>query len=160
MPIHWVVMGVSACGKSSFAQAAAQARGWGFLEGDDFHSPTARARMAAGQPLSDAERGPWVQDMARALQMAQTPALLSASMLRRRHREQLRLAVPGLRFAHLQLPVAAALARASSRAHFFPPALIESQFASLEPTEGEADVLALDALLPMDELLRQWAAKA
>lgn len=153
-------MGVSACGKSSFAQAAAQARGWAFLEGDDFHSPASRARMAAGQPLSDAERGPWVQDLVRALQAAQTPALLSASMLRRCHREQLRLAVPGLRFAHLQLPMAAALARASSRAHFFPPALIESQFASLEPTGEESDVLALDALLPLDELLRQWTAEA
>lgn len=116
--------------------------------------------MSAGQPLSDAERGPWVESLAQALQSAKTPALLSASMLRRCHREHLRAAVPGLRFAHLQLPLQAALSRAAARSHFFPTALIESQFASLESTDGENDVLALDALLPLDELLRQWTVAA
>ena len=55
-----VVMGVSGCGKSGLGAALANAQGWPFLEGDSLHSPANIARMQAGQPLTDADRAPWL----------------------------------------------------------------------------------------------------
>lgn len=149
-----VVMGVAGCGKSSLAAAWALEAGWAFIEGDALHSAAARARMAAGQPLTEAIRRPWLGRIAAALQAAQGPALASASLLRRAHRDQLRVALPGLRIAHLRLSPELALARCAARtSHFFPASLVASQFATLEPTAGETDVLELDASEPLPQLL-------
>jgi gluconokinase len=149
-----VIMGVAGCGKSSLASAWALAAGWAFVEGDALHSAAARARMAASQPLTEAIRRPWLGRIAVALQAAPGPALASASLLRRAHRDQLRAALPGLRIAHLCLSPELALARCAARpGHFFPASLVASQFATLEPTVGEADVLELDASEPLPKLL-------
>lgn len=149
-----VIMGVAGCGKSSLAAAWALETGWTFVEGDALHSAAARARMAAGQPLSEAIRQPWLGRIAAALQAAPGPALAAASLLRRAHRNRLRAALPGLRIAHLRLSLELALARCAARsAHFFPPTLVASQFATLEPTAGETDVLELDASEPLPQLL-------
>lgn len=157
-PPRWVVMGVAGCGKSSLAQAWAVQRGWFCLEGDALHSPAARARMAAGLPLDERFRGPWLRRLAAAMAAVaaeQGPVVAAASLLRRRHRETLRAALPGLRFVHLQLPQAEAEARCAARAgHFFPPGLVASQYATLEGTEDEPDVIALDARRPLPALLR------
>lgn len=149
-----LIMGVAACGKSSLASAWAAQRGWQFIEADGLHSPTARARMAAGLPLTEAIRRPWLGRLASALQQAPGPAVAAASLLRRAHRDRLRAALPGLRIAHLQLSPALAQARCAARpGHFFPASLVDSQFATLESTAGEPDVLALDASEPLAQLL-------
>lgn len=151
-----IVMGVAGCGKSSLASAWAARCGWQFIEADRLHSPAARARMAAGQPLTEAMRRPWLGRVATALQAAPGPAVAAASLLRRAHRDRLRSALPGLRIAHLQLSPALARARCTARAgHFFPASLVDSQFASLESTAGEPDVLALDAAEPLALLLER-----
>ena len=106
-----VVMGVAGCGKSSLAQAWAAQRGWCFIEGDALHSAAARARMAAGRALDERHRRPWLARLARAMAAAPGPVVATASLLRRRHRQQLRVALPGLAFVHLQLPLAVAVAR-------------------------------------------------
>ena len=155
-----VVMGVAGCGKSSLAQAWAAQSGWCFVEGDALHSPAARARMAAGRALDERHRGPWLARLARAMAAAPGPTVAAASLLRRRHRERLRGALPGLHFVHLQLPQAVAEARCTARpGHFFPPALVASQFASLEATDDEADVLALDGREPLPRLLQALATR-
>lgn len=149
-----VVMGVAGCGKSSLAAAWAARRGWAWVEGDALHSAAALARMRAGLPLDERHRRPWLHRVATALQAA-APAVGAASLLRRRHREQLRAALPGLRIVHLQLPQALAEARCAARpGHFFPAHLVASQFAALEPPEGEPGVLSLDARQPLSRLLR------
>ncbi len=155
-----VVMGVAGCGKSSLAQAWAAQRGWCFIEGDALHSAAARARMAAGQALDERHRGPWLKRLARAMAAVPGPVVATASLLRRRHRQQLRAALPGLAFVHLQLRQAVAEARCAARpGHFFPAALVASQFASLEPTETEPDVLGLDAQAPVDALVHRMALR-
>ncbi|OLI70112.1 AAA family ATPase, partial [Xanthomonas oryzae] len=60
-PLAIVVMGVSGSGKTTIAQALAAHYGFRFLDADDYHSVAARAQMAAGQPLTDAMRLPWVE---------------------------------------------------------------------------------------------------
>ena len=147
-------MGVAGCGKSSLASAWAREAGWLFIEGDALHSSAARRRMAAGLSLTESIRRPWLGRIAAALQAAPGPALAAASLLRRAHRERLRAMLPGLRIAHLCLSPELALERIAARpGHFFPPSLLASQFATLEATAGESDVLRLDASEPLPQLL-------
>lgn len=150
---HLVVMGVAGCGKSAVAARAAAALELPLIEGDDFHSPEAVAKMSAGQPLDDADRAGWLARLGAELAARPGGAVLSCSALKRAYRDRLRAAVPGLRFAFLQLGREAALARVQNRpGHFFPAALMDNQFATLEPPLQEAGVLVLDATAPLDQL--------
>lgn len=154
-PIHLVVMGVSGCGKSTLAGALARSLGLPLIEGDDFHPPANRAKMAEGTPLTDADRDGWLAALGTQLQAAPAGAVMSCSALKRAYRERLRAACPGLRFAFLHLSREAAVQRVAARAaeHFFPDHLVASQFATLEPPVGEPGVLALDATRPLAELV-------
>jgi gluconokinase len=155
-----VIMGVAGCGKSSLGAAVARAEGLVLIEGDDFHSPANRDKMARGVALTDADRAGWLDALALQLQAHPAGAVLSCSALRRAYRERLRAAVPGLRFAFLDLNREAALARVAARAgtHFFSPQLVDSQFATLETPVGEAGVLRLDALQTQATLQTQVSA--
>lgn len=148
-----VMMGVSGCGKSSLGEAVARALGWTLIEGDDFHPPANVAKMRAGIPLQDEDRAGWLATLGRQLQAHRGGAVLTCSALKRRYREQLRAAAPGLGFVHLVLDREAAHGRVAGRdAHLFPPSLVASQFEALEPPEGEPGVLSVDALQPLDQL--------
>jgi gluconokinase len=158
--MHLVVMGVAGCGKSAVAGRAAAALGLPLIEGDDFHSPASVAKMSAGQPLTDADRAGWLARLGEELAARPAGAVLACSALKRRYRDGLRAAAPGLRFAFLQLDRDTALARVQGRsAHFFPAALIDNQFATLEPPLSEPGVLVLDATAPradIDARLHAW----
>jgi gluconokinase len=146
-------MGVAGCGKSAVGARAAARLGLPLIEGDDFHLPESVAQMRAGQPLTDADRAAWLDRLAAELAAHPAGAVLTCSALKRAYRDRLRAASPGLRFAFLQLTPEVALARAQSRAgHFFPAALIDSQFATLEPPLGEPGVQVLDATASLGEL--------
>lgn len=157
-PSSLVIMGVAGCGKSTLAAAVAcqLARPW--IEGDAFHSEASRRKMAAGQPLTDEDRRDWLAQLAEQLQ--RVPALvLTCSALKRRYREQLREASPGLRIAFLDIERDAARQRVAGRGgHFFAAALIDSQFDTLESPVGEPGVLRLDAQRPLAELTADVAA--
>jgi len=141
-------MGVSGCGKSRIGAALAAALGLPLIEGDEFHSAANRALMRDGVPLTDADRADWLDQLGRQLRRHGGGAVLTCSALKRRYREQLRHAAPGLRFVWLDLGADQAQARVAQRAdHFFPPALVATQFNALEPPLGEAGVLQVDALL-------------
>jgi gluconokinase len=146
-----VVMGVSGCGKSSLAAEVAQRLRWPLIEGDVFHPEANRVKMAAGLALTDEDRAAWLETLGRELSQHASGAVLTCSALKRSYRDALRVAVPGLRFAWLDLDQAAALSRVSQRGadHFFPPELVSNQFHTLEPPTCEADVLRLDALQPV-----------
>jgi gluconokinase len=62
-----VLMGVSGSGKTTVGEALAQALGWPFRDADDFHPPQNIAKMASGEPLTDADRWPWLDAMAAAM---------------------------------------------------------------------------------------------
>lgn len=144
-----VVMGVSGCGKSHVGALVAQALGLPLVEGDEFHSEANRELMRSGVALTDADRAGWLDTLALQLQGRPAGAVLTCSALKVSYRDRLRTAVPGLRFAWLELDPPSALARVSHRgAHFFPAGLVATQFEALEPPVGEPDVLRLDALQP------------
>src|SRR5690606_19646411 len=146
-----VVMGVSGSGKTTVARALAEVWPGVFLDADDFHSDEARARMAGGQPLTDAMRQPWVERIATELQRrvaAGERVSLAFSGLRRRHRDMLREAGLPMRFLFLQGDRALIAARMQARSdHYMPVSLLDSQFATLEAPSGEPDVhaIAIDA---------------
>lgn len=155
-----VVMGVSGCGKSSLAAAVAQAEGLPLVEGDHFHPPANLHKMRNGIALTDADREDWLATLAGQLQAHADGVVLTCSALKRRYRDQLRAAAPGLRFAFLELGRDEALARVAGRgsAHFFSASLVDNQFATLEPPTGEPGVLRLDATLPLAQLQQQVGA--
>lgn len=155
-----VVMGVAGCGKSSLGQQAAAALGLPLLEGDDFHPEANVAKMRAGVPLSDEDRAVWLDTLAAQLASRPDGVVLTCSSLKRRYRDRLRAAAPGLRFVFLQLSREQARERVAARpGHVFPVSLVDSQFEALEDPCAEPGVLALDAMRPLPELVdavAQW----
>lgn len=132
---HLVFMGVSGSGKTTAALAVKERLGWEFAEGDDFHSEESVAKMAAGHPLTDADRMPWLGRLAtwtREHDAAGRPTLMSCSALRRIYRDVLRTGGEHTCFVHLTGDKGLLLERMSAREHFMPPSLLESQLDTLE----------------------------
>jgi gluconokinase len=162
-----VVFGASATGKSTLGESLADAAGWPFVEGDDFHPESNRALMAAGIPLGDEERKPWLDALARSMSMhvqAGASAVYACSALKRRYRAALLaygITAQAVRFVYLHAPRAVLEERlARRRGHFFPVSLLDSQLDDLEPP-GDAEpapTLTVDATRPVDALVAQTLA--
>ncbi|HKU95543.1 MAG TPA: gluconokinase [Vineibacter sp.] len=157
-----VVMGVSGCGKSTIGPKLAAALDGDYAEGDAFHPPANVAKMKSGQPLDDADRKPWLEAMAAAISRwsrQARPTVLSCSALKRAYRDILRTGSPELRFVHLAGDKALIAARLAARTdHFMPRALLDSQFATLEPPGiDEAVTVSIDQ--PPDAIVAEAAAR-
>lgn len=155
-PLHVVVMGVSGCGKSTVGLGLAARLGLRFVEGDSLHPPRNVALMASGSPLTDADRADWLAALACELRQAATEGhglVVSCSALKRRYREVLRGAAPGLRLVHLQGSLAVLRQRMDQRrGHYMPPSLLDSQLATLEPPGADESALALDIDRPAEQI--------
>lgn len=154
-----VVIGAAGSGKTTLAHALAARYGLDFLDADDFHSTGAKAQMAAGAPLTDAQRDPWVAALADELRMRASQgrsSVLAFSGLRAAHRQRLRDSGVPLQFVFLQAAPSVIAARLTARRdHFMPPHLLPSQFAALQCPDGEPDVIAIDANRPFPQVLAQ-----
>jgi carbohydrate kinase (thermoresistant glucokinase family) len=146
-----VLMGVCGCGKTRVGEALAAELGWRFFDADDFHPPANVAKMAAGQPLDDADRWPWLNRIASemgALDARGESAVLACSALKARYRDRLRLA-GDVRFVHLEGDRATIAERIGGRAHrYMPASLLDSQFEALEVP---ADAIPVDIRLSVAE---------
>lgn len=152
-----VVMGVSGSGKTTLGQAIAVRLDLPFIDGDDLHPPANVAKMTAGTPLDDADRWPWLDRIGTTLaDGAAHPAgvVIACSALRRAYRDRIRGAAGAdLRFVFLRADEAEMVARLKARPnHYMPPALVHSQFATLEAPDPfvEVDVLMQPAAGPVD----------
>ena len=147
-PCSWVVMGVSGCGKSAVGQLLAARLGLPYAEGDDDHPAANVAKMAAGLPLDDDDRRAWLLLLQRRLRAAREAGhglVVSCSALKRAYRDVLRAGDPGVAFAHLDGSRELIGARMGARqGHFMPPALLDSQFRTLEPLQADERGLVLD----------------
>jgi gluconokinase len=141
-----VVMGVSGCGKSTVGGELARRLAVPFADADDFHPPANRATMAAGRPLDDADRAPWLDAVAGWIAgHGESGAVVSCSALRRRYRDRLRQAGPELFFLHLDgAPDLIAARLAARHGHFMPPALLLSQIRTLEPLAPDESGATVD----------------
>lgn len=162
-PLAIVVMGVSGSGKTTIAQALAAHYGYRFLDADDYHSVATRAQMAAGQPLTDAMRLPWVELLAATLRdcvQAGESVVLAFSGLRGTHRQLLRRSGIPIRFVFLHAAPHVIAARLSARAgHFMPASLLDSQLQTLELPLDEADVVSVDVDATVAEVVQDAIAQ-
>jgi gluconokinase len=155
-----VVMGVSGSGKSTVGGALADHLGLEYADADDFHPPANIAKMASGQPLTDDDRGPWLDAVATWLAGHEAGGVASCSALRRRYRDRLRTTAPAALFLHLAGPPEAVAERVARREdHFMPASLLRSQYDTLEPLGPDETGLTLPLDHPVDRLVTdavQW----
>jgi len=152
-----VVMGVAGCGKSSVGQELASALGCAFIEGDQHHPAANIAKMSAGIPLTDADREGWLAVLAGFIAAAdhqRRTLVVACSALKRRYRDRLRGDSERVVFLHLQGSKALIASRMGGRtAHFMPTALIDSQFADLEPPGPDETALTYEIVLSAGEIV-------
>jgi gluconokinase len=162
-PRQLVVMGVSGSGKSSVGRQLAQALGHAFIEGDELHPPGNVARMAAGTPLTDADRAGWLAEIGHRLGQARDADLglvVSCSALKRSYRDGLRSVCPGLVLIHLQGSADLLRRRLQARSgHYMPPSLLDSQLATLEPPAADEAAITLDVRPPTAQVVAAALAK-
>jgi gluconokinase len=152
-----VVMGVSGSGKTTVGAALAQRLRVPFADADDFHPAANIAKMSAGIPLTDDDRQPWLTTIGAWLaDHTATGGVASCSALKRAYRDVLTQAAPSVFFVHLHGDPDVIAARVAGRpGHFMPTALVESQFATLEPLESDEPGAVLDVAQPVDDLVTQ-----
>jgi gluconokinase len=163
--VQLVVMGVSGSGKSTLAALLASRTGCVLAEGDGFHTAASIARMAAGCPLDDTLRAPWLVAIASWLTERSARgecAVVSCSALTRAYRDVLRAAGADVRMVHLAGPYELVAQRlAARRGHFMPAELLASQYATLEPLAADEPGITVDlAGTPQqiaDEVLHTFA---
>jgi len=149
-----VVMGVAGSGKSTIGRALADEAGAEFLEGDKFHPEANIAKMSRGEPLTDADRWPWLDRLAGELARARAAGrsvVLASSALKRSYRDRLRRGAPDLRLVYLKGDKAVIADRLRARKnHFMPPGLLDSQFAALEEPGLEESPIVIDVTPPLE----------
>jgi carbohydrate kinase (thermoresistant glucokinase family) len=150
-----VVAGVSGSGKSTVGALLAGRLGWPFTDADALHPAANIAKMRAGHPLSDADRRPWLAAVAARMDeyaAAGESAVLACSALKQSYREELLAGRPGARMVFLHASRDMLEARLRARhGHFFPAALLDSQFADLESPQPAERILVLESTLPPDQ---------
>ena len=146
-------MGVTGSGKTTVARAVAADFGWDFADADDLHPAANIAKMSAGVALTDEDRWPWLDAVGEWL-AGRDGGVIACSALRRVYRDRLREAAPGTVFIHLAAQQSVLTERVALRleaeGHFAGPALLATQFATLEPLGfdepgGTVDVSDTDA---------------
>ena len=156
-----VVMGVSGSGKSTVGAAVAQRLRVPFADADDFHPAENIAKMAAGVPLDDDDRHPWLEIIGQWLATHTDGGVISCSALKKKYRDQLRNHCPDVEFLHLHGTVEVIAARQASRpGHFMPASLLQSQFDTLEPLENDERGTVVDVDQDIDSIVETYISLA
>jgi gluconokinase len=140
-----LVIGVAGSGKSTVGPLLAHRLGWRYVDADDLHPPGNRAKMHAGQPLADTDRWPWLARVADLLDRS-PGTVLACSALRRSYRGFLLEGRPWLRMVYLKADRTLVASRLAARTgHFFPAALVDSQYQALQEPGPDEDALTVAA---------------
>lgn len=150
-----LVAGPSGTGKTTLGRSLAERLGWAFEDADAFHSLEARAKMASGGGLTDADRAPWLDRLASLIEERASggpPTVLACSALTSRYREM--LLTPGAALVWLDVPCEILRQRLNSRdGHFAGADLLPSQLATAETPRPDEGALVLDADRPLATLI-------
>jgi gluconokinase len=142
-----VLMGVSGSGKTTIGELLAQRTDSQFADADDFHSAKNKAKMAAGTPLTDEDRQPWLttlHDLMRGWVSEGVQGILACSALRSQYRQTLAAGLaPGMvQWVLLDGSKELIAQRLASRHHeYMNPGLLDSQMRTLEPPDDGIRVL-------------------
>lgn len=162
-----VVMGVSGCGKSTVGTIVAIDLRAEFVDADSLHSPANVAKMAAGAPLTDEDRWPWLALVGARIAGAVRAGrgiVVACSALRREYRDAIvRAAGVDVTFVHLHADVETLASRLTARSdHFMPASLLSSQLSTLEPLEDDETGFTVDVAPELShvaaEITRRFAA--
>jgi gluconokinase len=149
-------MGVSGSGKSTVGAALARRLGVPFADADALHSAANVAKMAAGTPLDDDDRRPWLDSVGRWL-ADHHDGVMSCSALKRRYRDQLRSHRTDIVFLHLTgSPELIGARQAGRPGHFMPSSLVTSQFDALEPLDPDEYGLTVDVGQSVDTIVEEF----
>jgi carbohydrate kinase (thermoresistant glucokinase family) len=155
----FLIMGPPGSGKSTLGEALAQATGLPFADGDDLHPAANVEKMAAGIPLNDADRAPWLARIGEVIDAwGAGGGIVACSALKRRYREGLKAGRPQVRLVFLKGDPETLRARVTHRqGHFMPPALLEDQLRVLEPPGEDEDPIVIPAELPTEAQVARLA---
>jgi gluconokinase len=142
-----LVMGVSGSGKTTVGAMLAGQLGWKYAEADSFHPPANIEKMAAGHPLTDEDRRPWLAAISKWIDdtiAAGEPAVVTCSALKRTYRDQLGAGRPQVQMVYLKGDRDLIATRLAARqGHFFTAEMLDSQFADLEEPTAEEGALVV-----------------
>lgn len=158
-----VLAGTSGSGKSTIGTVLAARLGWTFEDADALHSAAEIAKMHSGEPLTDADRWPWLEAVAAWMDQriaAGESAVVACSALKHSYRDYLYRGRPAVRMVMLAADADTLAARLTGRrGHFFPARLLQSQLADLEmPEDSERTFVVLAVRSPTetaDEIIRR-----
>jgi len=141
-------MGVSGAGKSTVGRLIAARLDCPFRDADSFHPKANIEKMSRGEPLTDDDRWPWLNAIAAWIaehRAAGTTCVVTCSALKRVYRDIVTdNQRADVRLAYLKGGFDLIAARLAARTdHFMPPALLKSQFDTLQ--EPAADERAITA---------------
>jgi gluconokinase len=152
-PTVLVLMGVSGSGKTTLGTQLAHRLGWVFKEGDELHPAANLAKMRRGEPLTDADRAPWLAAVVAWIDgwlRDGTRGVITCSALKRSYRRYLTDGRPGVAFVFLETNEAVLAGRlAKRRGHFMSPSLLASQLATLEAPTPDEPVIPLETDQPV-----------
>lgn len=147
-------MGVSGSGKSTVGAALARRMRVPFVDADTLHPAANVAKMAAGEPLDDDDRSPWLDAVGEWLAAHRDGGVASCSALKRTYRDQLRAHCPGVEFLHLSGSAELIADRLAARTdHFMPAALLRSQLDTLETLGSDEAGITIDAGREVDAIV-------
>ncbi|WP_369829859.1 gluconokinase [Mycobacterium sp. ACS4054] len=156
-----VVMGVSGSGKSTVGMALARRLRVPFVDADTLHPRANIAKMAAGEPLDDDDRRPWLDKVGEWLASHRDGSVASCSALKRSYRDQLRAHCPQVEFLHLAGTPELIGARLAARTgHFMPATLLSSQFGALEPLGTDESGATVDVGQDVEAIVDEYLRKA
>ncbi|MEM9550504.1 MAG: gluconokinase, GntK/IdnK-type [Pseudomonadota bacterium] len=163
MPLdqRFVIMGPAGCGKSTVGAAVAARIGARYVDGDDLHPRANIEKMSRGEPLTDADRAPWLERIGRLLAEAQDSCIVGCSALKRTYRDMIRAGARApVSFLFLSGSREVLLQRMTTRpGHFMPVSLLDSQLQTLEPPQSDERAITVDIDQPLEQLVDGLVAR-